>query len=537
MSNPNDIIETDYVIVGAGSAGCTLAGRLSENSATSVTLLEAGGRDWNPWIHVPIGYGKTILDPSLNWRYETEKGSDIADRSMYWPRGKVLGGSSSINGLLYIRGQAQDYDLWRQMGNVGWSYDDVLPYFRKAEHQENGASEFHGDTGPLRVSNLVERNPLCDSFIKSGVAAGIPRNDDFNGASQEGIGYYQLTTRNARRCSAAVAYLNPARKRRNLRIETHATAEKLLFEGKRAVGVVFERGGKLITVKAKREVIVAAGSLASPQLLMLSGIGPAEQLAEHGIAVVKDLPGVGENLQDHYGAIITYESKLPLTVNDIMTSPVRQVKAGLEYLLFRRGPLTISAAQVGAFVKSGPQASTPDLQFLFQTFSHDEYDAGLHKFSGFANFVCPVRPESRGTLTLRSASSKDAPVMRPNYLSSETDRRLVVDGMKISRKVGEQAAMRAHIVAEYAPGPSVQSDDELLAYARETGMSIAHQVGTCKMGNDNMAVVDEQLRVRGIDGLRVIDASIMPTLISGNTNAPTIMIAEKAADMIRGRSL
>ena len=533
MTDASDTIETDIVIVGAGSAGCTLAGRLSEDGGTSVTVLEAGGRDWNPWIHIPIGYGKTIVDPSLNWRYETEKGAEIGDRPMYWPRGKVLGGSSSINGLLYIRGQAEDYDHWRQLGNAGWAYEDVLPYFRKAEDQENGGGAFHGTGGPLRVSNLKERNPLCEAFIESAVEAGIPRNDDFNGAAQEGVGFYQTTTRNARRCSAAVAYLRPAMKRPNLRVITRAETRRIVFEGKRAVGVIFERGGRRVLVKARREVIVSAGSINSPKLLLLSGVGPATELARHGIAVTHDLPGVGENLQDHYGALVTYKSRLPVTVNDIMMSPLTQLKVGLQYLLFRTGPLTISAAQVGAFAKSDPRLATPDIQFLFQTFSHDEYDAGLHKFSGFANAVCPVRPESRGTLRLRSADPADMPLMQPNYLSAETDRRVLVEAIKLSRRVAEKAAIAAHIVAEHAPGPGVRSDDEILAYARETGLSIAHQVGTCKMGQDPMAVVDAELRVHGLEGLRVVDASIMPTLISGNTNAPTIMIAEKAADMIR----
>ncbi len=537
MGDAIDTIETDIVIVGAGSAGCTLAGRLSEDSGTSVTLLEAGGPDRNPWIHIPIGYGKTIVDPRLNWRYETERGAEIAGRPMYWARGKVLGGSSSINGLLYIRGQARDYDQWRQLGNAGWSYDDVLPYFKKAEDQENGADEYHGTGGPLRVSNLMERNPLCEAFIDSAVEAGIPRNDDFNGASQEGIGFYQITTRNARRCSAAVAYLKPAMKRPNLRVITRAMAERVLFEGRRATGVVFENGGKRVVVKARREVILSGGSINSPQLLLLSGVGPAEELSALGISSVHNLPGVGENLQDHYGAIITYQSKLPLTVNDIMRSPLRQLKVGLQYLLFRTGPLTISAAQVGAFARSGPHVEMPDLQFLFQTFSHDEYDEGLHKFSGFANVVCPVRPESRGKLGLRSANPRDTPLMQPNYLSAETDRRLLVEGMKLSRRVAEKGPIAAHIVSEYAPGPGVMTDEELLAYARETGLSIAHQVGTCKMGSDPMAVVDSALKVHGIEGLRVVDASIMPTLVSGNTNAPTIMIAEKAADMIRGRAM
>ena len=533
MQEFSETIETDIVIVGAGSAGCTLAGRLSEDGRTDVTILEAGGKDWNPWIHIPIGYGKTIVDARLNWRYETEKGPEIANRPMYWPRGKVLGGSSSINGLLYIRGQAEDYDHWRQLGNAGWSYDDVLPYFRKAENQEHGESQYHGSGGPLSVTDLKERNPLCEAFISSAVDAGIPRNDDFNGATQEGVGYYQTTTRSARRCSAAVAYLKPAMKRPNLRVITRAETQRIVFEGKRAVGVIYDRGGKRVLVKARREVIVSAGSINSPKLLLLSGVGPAAELARHGINVVHDLPGVGENLQDHYGALVTYKSRLPVTVNDIMMSPLKQLQVGLQYILFRTGPLTISAAQVGAFAKSDPRLATPDIQFLFQTFSHDEYDHGLHKFSGFANAVCPVRPESRGTLRLRSANPSDMPMMQPNYLSSETDRRVLVEAIKLSRKVTEKGAIAAQIVAEYAPGAQVQTDDEILAYARETGLSIAHQVGTCKMGSDPMAVVDTELKVHGIEGLRVIDASIMPTLISGNTNAPTIMIAEKAADMIR----
>jgi choline dehydrogenase len=528
-----ETIETDYVVVGAGSAGCVIAARLSEDPSVRVTVLEAGGPDSSFWIHLPIGYGKTIVDPKLNWRYETEPDAEINNRRMYWARGKVLGGSSSINGLLYVRGQAEDYDHWRQLGNPGWSFSDVLPYFKRSENQTNGADQYHGTGGPLAVANLVERNPLCEAFIESGVAAGIPRNDDFNGATQEGIGYYQLTTRNAKRCSAAVAYLHPAMKRPNLRVLTNAPAERIIFEARRAKGIVFRQDGVEKRVMARREVILSGGSINSPQLLLLSGVGPAAELAAMGIPVVHDLKGVGENLQDHYGAIITYKSRLPLTVNDIMTSRLRQLKAGLQYLLLRKGPLTISAAQVGAFFKTRPEVASPDAQFLFQTFSHDEYDDGLHKFSGFANVVCPVRPESRGTLKLKSRDPRDAPLMQANYLSAEIDRTTLVDGIKVARKVGEQAAIAAHILAEYLPGPDVRTDDELLAYARQTGLSIAHQVGTAKMGTDAMSVVDPELRVYGVEGLRVIDASIMPTLISGNTNAPTIMIAEKGADFIK----
>lgn len=529
----DEVIDSDVVIVGAGSAGCTLAGRLTEDPGTTVTLVEAGGRDRSPWIHIPIGYGKTIVDPALNWRYVTEPGPQIADRPMFWARGRVLGGSSSINGLLYVRGQPQDYDHWRQLGNAGWGWDDVLPYFRKSERQENGADALHGDSGPLWVSNLRERNPLCEAFIASALAAGFPRNDDFNGPEQEGVGYYQNTTRNARRCSAATAFLRPAEKRANLRALTHAAAQRILFEGRRAVGVEVLRGGERIVLRARREVLVSAGSIASPQLLMLSGVGPGAHLAEHGIAVVRDLPGVGENLQDHYGAILTYRSRLPVTVNDLMQSRLRQLVAGLRYVLFRTGPLTISAAQVGAFLRSGPDVATPDIQFLFQTFSHDEYDAGLHSFSGFANVVCPTRPESRGHLRLKSADPAAAPMMQPNYLSAEADCRVLVAAIRLARRIAEHDPIRGHILAEHAPGPQIDSDDEVLAYARETGLSIAHQVGTCRMGTDPMAVVDPQLRVHGLEGLRVVDASVMPTLISGNTNAPTIMIAEKAADMIR----
>lgn len=528
-----EIIDTDILVIGAGSAGSTLAARLSEDGRSRVTMVEAGGKDTSPWIHIPIGYGKTITDARLNWRYETEPDAEIANRRMFWARGRVLGGSSSINGLLYIRGQAQDYDTWAQMGNPGWSYADVLPYFRKAESFENGADEFHGDQGPLKVSNLIERNPICTAFIESGVLAGIPFNDDFNGASQEGIGFYHTTTHKARRCSAARAYLHPAKKRPNLRVITNALAERLTFDGLRATGVILNQGGRKIAVRAKREVIVASGSIGSPKLLLQSGIGPAEDLRALGIAPVHHLPCVGHNLQDHYGAILNYRSRLPLTVNDIMLSKWRQLKAGLQYVLTRKGPLTISAAQVGAFVRTRPDLDLPDAQFLFQTFSHDEYDAGLHPFSGFANVVCLVRPQSRGQLRLRSANPQDAPIMQANYLSAEYDRRVLVDGVKLARKVAAQGPVTEHIIEEFAPGAGVVSDDEILAYCRETGLSIAHQVGTCKMGQDPMAVVDAALRVHGIKGLRVVDASIMPNLISGNTNAPTIMIAEKAADMIR----
>ena len=525
--------ETDYIVVGAGSAGCVMAARLTEDPATQVTVLEAGGADRSPWIHIPIGYGKTIVDPRLNWRFETEPDAEIGGRRMYWARGKVLGGSSSINGLLYIRGQAEDYDLWRQMGNTGWGYESVLPYFRKAEDQENGSDTYHGADGPLRVSNLVERNPLCDAFIKAGVRTGIPETQDFNGASQEGIGYYQLTTRHARRCSAAVAYLHPARKRPNLRVETGAMTRRVIFEGRRAIGVEAEINGRTVTIRARREVILAAGSINSPKLLLLSGVGPAGHLADMGLPVVHDLPGVGENLQDHYGAIMSYKARRPLTVNDIMANPLRQLQVGLQYILTRKGPLTISAAQVGAFIKSSPDVATPDLQFLFQTFSGGYYEDGLFKFSGFANFICPVRPRSRGHMTLRSADPHDMPRLFPNYFSDPTDRRIAVEGLKLARRMAGTGPLADFVIDEHLPGSDKASDAEIEQYLCETGGCVSHQVGTCKMGQDANAVVDDRLRVRGVTGLRVIDASIMPRLISGNTNAATIMIGEKGADMVR----
>ena len=526
----------DYIIVGAGSAGCVLANRLSEDPSIRVLLLEAGGRDSSFWIHIPIGYGKTIADPKVNWKFETEPNPALRDRRIYWPRGKVLGGSSSINGLIYIRGQAADYDHWRQLGNPGWSYADVLPYFRKAEDQENGADAFHGVGGPLSVTNLRERNPLCDAFIKSAEAQGIPRNDDFNGAEQEGAGYFQATIRNGRRASAAVAYLRPAERRPNLVVATGAEAEKVVFDGRRATGLRYRRNGTSITAKARREVILSAGSVKSPQLLMLSGIGPAGHLAETGIQPIHDLPGVGKNLQDHYGGQITWRCNQPITMNDVMMSRWKQAYVGLQWLLLRRGPLSIPAGQASLFTRVMPDSATPDIQFLFQTFSGGYYENGLFKFSGFANFICPVRPESRGELTLRSPDPWDVPRLAPNYFSAERDRRVAVEGLKLARRMAASPGLRDFVIAEHLPGSEAATDAQILDYLIDNGGCVSHQVGTCKMGTDVMAVVDPHLKVQGIEGLRVADASVMPTLISGNTNAPTIMIAEKAADMILGTS-
>jgi choline dehydrogenase len=525
----------DYIIVGAGSAGCVLANRLSEDGAT-VLLLEAGGRDRNFWIHIPVGYGKTIVDPKVNWKFETEPNAALNGRRIYWPRGKVLGGSSSINGLIYIRGQAEDYDHWRQLGNNGWSYADVLPWFRKAEDQENGADEWHGSGGPLAVTNLRVRNPLCDAFIAAAGAQGIPRNDDFNGARQEGAGYFQATVHNGRRASTAMAYLRPAERRANLTVLTGAAAELVIFNGRRATGVRFRKDGIMQEARALREVILAAGSVKSPQLLMVSGIGPGQHLADMGITPIHDLPGVGQNLQDHYGGQITWKCNRPITMNDVMLSRWKQAYVGLQWLLTRRGPLSAPAGQASLFTRVLPDSASPDLQFLFQTFSGGYYEDGLFKFSGFANFLCPVRPESRGELRLRSPDPHDMPRLSPHYFSAERDRRIAVEGLKLARRMAASAPLRDFIIAEHLPGSDTATDDQILDYFIANGGCVSHQVGTCKMGVDPMAVVDPELKVHGVEGLRVVDASVMPTLISGNTNAPTIMIAEKAADMIRRRT-
>ncbi len=533
MANEQSDLEADFVIVGAGSAGCVMATRLSEDPSTRVVLLEAGGEDRNRWIHIPLGYGKTFADSSVNWCYEAEPDAGANGRRIFWPRGKVLGGSSSINGMVYIRGQHEDFDLWRQFGNTGWSSTDVLPYFKRAQHQVRGASEFHSTGGPLCVSDTSEHHPICEAFIAGAMELGYERNDDFNGAKQDGVGYHQTTTRNGKRCSTAVGYLHPVRNRPNLRVVTGALAEKILFEGKRAVGVAFREYGQPRTVRAAREVILCGGAVNSPQLMLLSGVGPADQLAQFGIPVVHELRGVGQSLQDHYSAPIKLKCRLPITVNDVMQSNVKKLKVGLQYYLFRTGPLTMAAGPAALFVRTRQELATPDVKISVAPFSSDKLQDGLHPWSGFGLTVYQLRPESRGEIRLKSANPADPPAMLPNYLGTETDRRAIVDGLKIGRRILATSPMRHYVSEEYQPGPSVTTDEQLLLHARNTGNTVFHPTSTCKMGVDAMAVVDPELRVYGIEGLRVVDASIMPTVISGNTNAATIMIGEKAADMVR----
>jgi choline dehydrogenase len=524
--------EFDYVIVGAGSAGCVLANRLSASGKHSVLLLEAGPKDRNIWIHVPLGYGKLFKAKSVNWMYQTEPEPGLDGRSIFQPRGKTLGGSSSINGLLYVRGQHEDYDRWRQHGNVGWGYDDVLPYFKKAEDQQRGADEFHGTGGPLPVSDTRHPDPLSDAFIAAAVETGLPFNPDFNGATQEGVGLFQTTTRRGRRASTAVAYLRPALKQGRLRVETSALAQRVLFEGRRAVGVAYKQHGATHVVRARREVLVCSGAYNSPQLLQLSGVGPAELLKQHGIEVVQDTPGVGNDLQDHMQVRMVMRCAQKITLNDIVNHPVRKTVMALRYAAFRTGPLTIAAGTAGAFFKTDPRLASPDIQIHFLPFSTDKMGEALHAWSGFSASVCQLRPESRGSLRIKSADPSVPPEIRINYLATETDRIANVEGLKMLRKMLHAPALKPFVVDEVEPGAAVMSDAELLAYCRQRGSTIYHPTSTCRMGNDSLAVVDQRLRVRGIDGLRVIDGSIMPDLVSGNTNAPIIMIAEKASEMI-----
>jgi choline dehydrogenase len=528
----SEIPEFDYVIVGAGSAGCVLANRLSADGKNSVLLLEAGPKDTNPWIHVPLGYGRLFKEKAVNWMYQTEPEPGLEGRTVFQPRGKVLGGSSSINGLLYVRGQHEDYDRWRQRGNAGWGYDDVLPYFKKAENQQRGADDFHGVGGPQAVSNLSLADPLSAAFIAAAEETGIPRNDDFNGATQEGAGFFQTTTSRGRRASTAVAYLRPAKGRNNLSVETSALAQRIGFDGRRAVTVEYRTEGNLRTVRARKEILVCSGAFNSPKLLQLSGVGPAELLRNHGIDVVLDAPGVGSDLQDHMQVRVIMRCTQRITLNDVVNSPVRKVLAGLQYAAFRTGPLSIAAGTSGAFFKTNPRLATPDIQIHFLPFSTDKMGEKLHTFSGFTASVCQLRPESRGSLRIRSADPATPPEIRINYLATEGDRTTVVEGLKILRRILQAPALRPYVVEEVDPGAGVSTDEELLNHCRQRGSTIYHPTSTCRMGSDPLAVVDQRLRVRGIEGLRVVDGSIMPDLVSGNTNAPIIMIAEKASDMI-----
>ncbi len=521
----------DYIVVGAGSAGCPVAARLSEDPSNRVLLIEAGPRDRSPWLHIPIGYYRSITSP-YSWGYSTEPEPSIGGRRILWPRGKVLGGSSAINGLVYIRGQKQDYDRWAELGNTGWSFDDVLPFFRKAENQQRGSDDYHGVNGPLSVSDIPDQREICDTFVAAAQEAGIPFNSDFNGTLQEGVGYYQTTAGHGRRYSASVSYLKPIRNRPNLRIQTNALVRKILFDGKRAKAISIIEDCQQKTISANKEIVIAGGTINTPQILQLSGIGPGKQLQQQGIEVIEDVPGVGQNLQDHYQARVVYQLNKPISVNDEINNLYRRLKAGFSYLLFRRGPMTFSAGFVGVFTRVLEESTTPDVQIHFIPFSATGLGGKLHAYSGVTVSVCQLRPESRGEIMIRSSDPFEHPRISPNYLDTEYDRRLIIEGLKLVRRVAHCPAFAQHLQSEQIPGDSYTSDGELLDFARNNGSTIFHPTSTCKMGIDKGAVVDPRLRVRGIEGLRIADCSIMPSLVSGNTNAPAIMIGEKCAHMM-----
>jgi choline dehydrogenase len=522
----------DFIIIGAGTAGCALANRLTASGRDNVLLLEAGPRDTNPWIHVPLGYGKLFADSSVNWMYQSEPEPELNGRSVFTPRGKVLGGSSSINGLVHVRGQREDFDEWARLGNAGWGFKDVLPYFRKSETYQHGASEFHGADGPVAVGDLPDKHELCDAFIAAAQEAGIPRNDDFNGERQEGAGYYHAIARNGRRSSCAVAYLRPAAGRRNLEVRTGALVTRLVFEGSRVVAVEYTQGGETHTVRAQKEILLCGGSFNSPQLLQVSGVGPRALLEKHGIPVTLDAPGVGEGLQEHFYVRTVWKCTKPVTFNDDMSTLAGKIGVGLRYLLFRRGPLTVSAGYAGAFFRTRPELTRPDAQLYFINFSTDKMGTGLHPFSAFTVSMSPLIPESRGFVRIRSRDPREAPAIQYNFMSTENDRRTVVNGLKMVDRVVNGQAMKPYVLSAHSPNPRPQTDEEWLAHARQVGGTVYHPSSTCRMGQDATAVVDERLRVRGIAGLRVVDASIMPNVVAGNSNAAVIMIAEKAADLI-----
>ncbi len=534
-------MDYDYIVIGAGSAGCVLAARLSEDPAVRVLLLEAGGKDSDPMIHIPIGYAKTLKDPKVNWLYETAEDPGSGGRTHVWPRGKVLGGSSSINGLLYVRGQTADYDNWAQLGCTGWSSSDVLPYFRRAEGNERLGGDLHSQDGPLNVSDPRDRHPVSDACVAAGIEAGLPFNDDVNGDVQDGISYFQMTVKNGRRWSAAMAYLRPAMARANLTVETRALAERIIITDGRATGVAYRREGVATRARARLEVICAGGAVNTPQLLELSGIGDPDVLQPLGIKVEKALKGVGANLQDHYVVGTQFRLKPGcISVNELSRG-WRLVREAARYAIARKGLLTLSAAHVQAYVRTRPGLQGPDVQYHILPATMDmekltEHQVmELERLPGLTIAPCQLRPESRGTIHLRNTDPTQHPVIRPNYLSAQLDRDTIVEGLKWARKLAAQAALSPYVESEILPGAAVASDADLLAYAQAAGGTIYHPVGTAAMGraDDPASVVGPDLRVHGVTGLRVVDASVMPRLVSGNTNAATIMIAEKASDMIR----
>lgn len=532
---PADQKTFDYIVTGAGSAGCAIAARLSESGRNRVLLLEAGARDNDPWIHIPVGYHKLFTHDTYNWKFESEPIAGLNGRTSYQPRGKMLGGTSSLNGMVYMRGTAADYDGWRQLGCVGWDYQSVLPFFRKAEDQERGEDEFHGVGGPLKVTDARYTHEIIDAIIEGAAQAGIPRNPDFNGATQEGVGYYQATVGNGRRWSSAVAYLRPARHRRNLVVKPNANATRIFVENGRAVGVEYRtpRGHK--TAHARGEVIVSGGVYGSPQLLLLSGIGPGAHLREMGVDITHDLPAVGANLHDHFNTYVAWRSTMNNTLNDLHRSRLRKLAAGIQYVAGRNGPLTTIGTIAGILTRTDPRFDQPDLQintYLWSIETRDHRGINPHKFPGFSMSPVHLRPDGRGRVSLKNSDPLTPPKIEFKYLETAHDIDAMLYGIRLARKIAAQSALKPYIVEEVVPGRAVQSEDELIEDLRNRGVSNLHPVGTCRMGTGSDAVVDPRLRVHGVMGLRVADASIMPQVVGGNTNAPSIMIGEKCATMI-----
>ncbi len=524
MTSANE--EYDYVVIGAGSAGCAVAGRLGE-AGRKVLLLEAGGPDRSPWIHVPLGYSKLYANPSVNWCYTSEPEPHLNHRRLFQPRGKVLGGTASINGMIYMRGQPEDFDGWKSQGCVGWGWDDVLPYFKSCEDQERGADDWHGAGGPVSVSDLPSGHRLGEAFHAASERLGVPRNNDFNGPTQLGTGYVQTTTRRGRRWSSAAGYLKPPA-RQNINIVLRATVERILFSGKRATGVQWHDGSGRRQAGARSEVILCAGTFNSPQLLQLSGIGPADLLGTHGIEVVHELPGVGENLQDHFGVGLEFRSSLKETVNDLYNNPLRGGVQLLRYLLFRTGPFADNGNYSNTFIRSSPDIPTPDMMITFMAWCTDE-TLKPRPFSGFTILAEHMRPDTNGHVRINGPDPNLQPAIQFNFFATESDRRAALAGLRFGRRISQTEPLAGHIVNEISPGPDVVTDDQMVEYCRKSGLSLLHPVGTCRMGTGDDAVVDSRLRVHGIERLRVVDASIMPRIVTANTNAAAIMIGEKAA--------